>query len=41
MKRSPLKNTLYIVPASLTADTGFFYEVKDPQGLALFRFYEF
>ncbi|OGG18324.1 hypothetical protein A3D78_02735 [Candidatus Gottesmanbacteria bacterium RIFCSPHIGHO2_02_FULL_39_14] len=41
VKRSPLKNTLYIVPASLTADTGFFYEVKDPQGLALFRFYEF
>ena len=42
VKRTPLKNTLYILPASeVMDDSNYFYEVKDPGGKPLYRFYEF
>lgn len=42
VKRTPLKNTLYILPAGEVMDDGnYFYEVKDPGGKPLYRFYEF
>ncbi|KKS98642.1 MAG: PMT family glycosyltransferase, 4-amino-4-deoxy-L-arabinose transferase [Candidatus Gottesmanbacteria bacterium GW2011_GWA2_43_14] len=41
VKRSPLKNSLYILPANLSDDAGYLYEVKDPRGKPLYRFYDF